>query len=150
MGYIEQVLQPGEEILHRARLHWFVYLHALGSTVLAAALLVGGYYFHGGIAYVPAAAVGAVAVYAWIGAWVRRITTELAVTNRRIIIKRGLISRRTIEMNMDKVESVDVVQSVLGRVFDYGDIVVRGTGAGLEPLRTVEAPLKLRGFVTAR
>ena len=150
MGYIDQVLQPDEQILHRAKLHWLIYMHALGSTALAAVLLVVGYQFHGGIALVPGAAVGVVAIYAWLDAWIRRSTTELAVTNRRIIIKRGFISRRTIEMNMDKVESVDVVQSVLGRVFDYGDIVVRGTGAGLEPLRTVEAPLKLRSLVTAR
>ncbi|HMK69243.1 MAG TPA: PH domain-containing protein [Stellaceae bacterium] len=150
MSYIDQVLQPGEQIVHRAKLHWFIYLHALATTALAAALLIAGNYFGDRIAYVPGVLVGIVALYAWLGAWIRRSTTELAVTNRRIIIKRGWISRRTIEMNMDKVESVDVLQSLMGRIFDYGDIVVRGTGSGLEPLRTVGSPLKLRSFVTAR
>ena len=150
MSYIDQVLQPGEQIVHRAKLHWFIYLHALATSALAAALLIAGSYLPDRIAYIPGLLVGAVAIYAWLGAWIRRSTTELAVTNRRIIIKRGWISRRTIEMNMDKVESVDVLQSLMGRIFDYGDIVVRGTGAGLEPLRTVGSPLKLRSFVTAR
>jgi len=150
MSYIDQVLQPGEQIVHRAKLHWFIYLHALATSALAVALLIAGSYLPDRIAYIPGLLVGVVAIYAWLGAWIRRSTTELAVTNRRIIIKRGWISRRTIEMNMDKVESVDVLQSLMGRIFDYGDIVVRGTGAGLEPLRTVGSPLKLRSFVTAR
>jgi uncharacterized membrane protein YdbT with pleckstrin-like domain len=84
------------------------------------------------------------------GAWLRRWTTEIAVTDRRIIYKRGLIRRHTIEMNMDKVESVDVDQSVLGRIFDYGDVLVRGTGVGFEPLQMIAAPIALRNAVTAR
>jgi uncharacterized membrane protein YdbT with pleckstrin-like domain len=92
-------------------------------------------------------AVGLVAVFR---AWFRRWTTEIAVTDRRIIFKRGFIRRFTIEMHMDKVESVDVDQSVLGRIFDYGDVVVRGTGTGFEPLHMIEAPIKLRNAVTAK
>jgi uncharacterized membrane protein YdbT with pleckstrin-like domain len=70
----------------------------------------------------------------FIPAWVKRRTTELAVTNRRVIYKRGFVRRHTIEMNMDKVESVDVDQSFWGRIFNYGTIVVHGTGGSLEPL----------------
>jgi uncharacterized membrane protein YdbT with pleckstrin-like domain len=83
-------------------------------------------------------------------AWFKRWTTEVDVTERRIVYKRGLIWRHTVEMNMDKVESVDVDQSVLGRLLDYGDITLRGTGAGLEPLRSIEAMLEFRNHVTAR
>ena len=79
----------------------------------------------------------------------RRWTTELAVTNRRVIYKRGFISRHTIEMNMDKVESVDVDQTILGRMMGYGNIVVRGTGSGLEPMRDIADPLTFRNHVTA-
>jgi len=150
MGYVDEVLQPGEQLLHRAKLHWLIYLHALIALAIAAALLASGIYFGGGLALIPAAAVGLIALNFWFAAWFRRSTTELAVTSRRIIVKYGWIRRRTLEMNMDKVESVDVDQSLLGRIFDFGDVIVRGTGAGLEPVRTVAAPLKFRSFVTAR
>ena len=64
----------------------------------------------------------------FVSAWFRRWTTEIDVTDRRIVYKRGFINRHTVEMNMDKVESVDVDQSFWGRLLDYGDIIVRGTG----------------------
>ncbi|MGA9197580.1 MAG: PH domain-containing protein, partial [Pseudolabrys sp.] len=53
-------------------------------------------------------------------------------------------------MNMDKVESVDVDQSILGRMLNYGDITIRGTGVGIEPLSNIDAPLEFRNQVTAR
>jgi uncharacterized membrane protein YdbT with pleckstrin-like domain len=81
-------------------------------------------------------------------AWFRRYTTEIAVTNRRIIYKRGFISRRTIEMQMDKVESVDVDQTIWGRIFGYGDITIRGVGVGIEPLKNIDAPIEFRNHVT--
>jgi uncharacterized membrane protein YdbT with pleckstrin-like domain len=81
-------------------------------------------------------------------AWIQQATTEIAVTDRRIILKTGLFQRRTTKMHLDKVESVDVRQSLFGRSLDYGTVVVRGTGAGVEPLTNVAAPLNLRSFVT--
>jgi uncharacterized membrane protein YdbT with pleckstrin-like domain len=84
------------------------------------------------------------------GGWFRRWTTEIDVTNRRIVYKRGFIKRHTVEMNMDKVESVDVDQSIFGRLLNHGDITIRGTGIGLEPLRGIGAPLEFRNHVTAR
>jgi uncharacterized membrane protein YdbT with pleckstrin-like domain len=83
-------------------------------------------------------------------AWFRRWTTEVDVTDRRVVFKRGFIKRHTVELNMDKVESVDVDQSVLGRLLDYGDITIRGTGIGIEPLRGIGSPLDFRNHVTAR
>ena len=81
---------------------------------------------------------------AWFDWW----TTEIAVTDRRVITKTGFIRRKTTEMNMEKVESVDVDQSVLGRILDYGDVIVRGTGSGLAPMRNIDAPLELRNHIT--
>src|SRR5262249_59455107 len=66
----------------------------------------------------------ACAVIALLVGWFRRWTTEMAVTDRRIIYKRGFIRRHTIEMHLDKVESVDVDQSILGRIFGFGDILI--------------------------
>ena len=85
--------------------------------------------------------VGAVLVAA---ALIQRLTTELVLTDRRIITKRGLIARDTVEMNLGKVESVRVNQGLLARILNYGDVTVIGTGASLEPLRGIANPLELR------
>ena len=74
---------------------------------------------------------------------------QLKSTDRRVIIKRGFIRRATMEMNLQKIESVDVDQSLIGRIFDYGTVTIRGVGSSYEPLRLIDAPLKLRSTVTA-
>ena len=150
MKYVDKVLQPGETVLFVTTVHWLNYAPAMLLLIAA----IGTQFFAiGGDEFLwrtisllcfAASLLGAA------GAWFRRWTTEIAVTDRRIIYKRGFIRRHTIEMNMDKVESVDVDQSVFGRIFGYGDVLVRGTGAGLEPLRMIEAPVEFRNAVTAR
>jgi uncharacterized membrane protein YdbT with pleckstrin-like domain len=89
------------------------------------------------------------ALSAALRAFIRRATTELAVTDHRVIYKSGLLSRHTIEMNRDKVESVDVDQSLLGRILGYGTVIVRGTGGSLEPIRNIGDPLRFRTHITA-
>ena len=84
-----------------------------------------------------------------VGPAIQRATTELAVTNRRIIHKTGLIRRHTVEMTRGQVESVDVDQSILGRFMNFGDIVVHGTGTTPEPFRFIADPLKFRSAITA-
>ena len=70
-----------------------------------------------------------------LGAWIRRRATEIVVTDRRVIFKRGLISRHTVEMNVSKIETVDVEQGLAGRIWDYGTVLIRGTGLGLRAAR---------------
>jgi uncharacterized membrane protein YdbT with pleckstrin-like domain len=74
----------------------------------------------------------------------------MAVTNHRVIYKRGFIRRHTVEMNMDKVETVDVDQSLLGRILGFGTIRVLGTGQGIETLNRIGSPILLRNAITAR
>jgi uncharacterized membrane protein YdbT with pleckstrin-like domain len=155
MGYIDRILQPGERRLYAGKIHWVVYLPALvlGAVALTLWMFATTREAEGflttlcryGAVLFLLAAVGAV-LWAWFNAW----TTELQITDRRIIYKEGFIRRRTREMNMDKVESVDVDQSILGRIFDYGDITVHGTGETQEPFKMVAAPLEFRNHVTAR
>jgi uncharacterized membrane protein YdbT with pleckstrin-like domain len=87
------------------------------------------------------------ALCAWLAAWVERLTTEIAVTSRRVILKRGLVWRSTMELNAGKIESVQVDQSITGRILNFGTVSARGTGAGLEPIRRVAAPLRLRAAI---
>jgi uncharacterized membrane protein YdbT with pleckstrin-like domain len=96
-----------------------------------------------------AAIFGAFTIASWARAAIRRATTELAVTDRRVIYKAGLLARHTLEMNRSKVESVDVDQSILGRIFSFGTIIVRGTGGSLEPIRMISDPLTFRSHITA-
>jgi uncharacterized membrane protein YdbT with pleckstrin-like domain len=84
------------------------------------------------------------------GAWFDRWITEFAVTDRRVIYKRGCITRHTAEMNMDKVESVSLNQSILVRRLEYGTLHVLGTGQGIEHLHRIAQPLALRAAIIAR
>lgn len=152
MSYIQKVLQPGETVLYRTRLHWFVYGRAVILLVIAIACAAAGYAAGGDEFKDTGLAVGGVillfAIIAALHAAIRRVSTELAVTDHRVIFKRGIISRYTIEMARSKVESVDVVQSVSGRIFNYGTILVRGTGGSLEPFRMIADPLPFRSAIT--
>jgi uncharacterized membrane protein YdbT with pleckstrin-like domain len=78
---------------------------------------------------------------------VRRNATEMALTNRRVVIKTGLVGRTTIEMLLNKVESIEVSETVLGRMLGYGTIVVIGTGGTPEPFHRVAHPLEFRSKV---
>ncbi len=152
MSYAEKILQPDETIVHVTGLHWFVYLPALGFLILAIAAAVLSNNVASNIAslvLLGAAVLGFLALLAWLRGFLRRYGTELVVTNRRVIFKRGLVRRHTVEMNMSKVESVDVDQSIAGRLFGYGTVTIRGTGGGIEPLRNISDPLDFRNHVTA-
>jgi uncharacterized membrane protein YdbT with pleckstrin-like domain len=152
MKYIDRVRQPGETVVHIARLHWLIFVTAIVRGTVAAGLLIGGWFAAGDlrtILTIVGAAAGLYAVAAAVRAIILRITTELAVTDRRVIYKSGLISRHTLEMNRSKVESVDVDQSIWGRLLGFGTIIVRGTGGSLEPIRMVHDPLTFRSHITA-
>jgi len=151
MSYVQRVLQPGEVVRHTASIHWIVYWP--GLALILAGLAIYGYAEVGARAgttlwHWVAGISAIVGVFLLIPEWFTWWTTEIAVTDRRIIFKEGFISRNTVEMHMDKVESVDVEQSILGRILNYGDVIVKGTGSGFEPLNRIAAPLDLRNHIT--
>jgi uncharacterized membrane protein YdbT with pleckstrin-like domain len=152
MNYVRRVLQPGETVTHVTRLHWMIFVPAIlwftaAIVLLIAALTLDGDLRIGGEALAAFAAI--FGLVAGVPALIRRTTTELAVTDRRVIYKSGILARHTLEMNRSKVESVDVDQSVLGRILDFGTITVRGTGGSLEPIRMIGDPLTFRSHITA-
>jgi uncharacterized membrane protein YdbT with pleckstrin-like domain len=154
MGYIDRILQPGEQRLYSGRMHWVVYLPGAVLTVAALVLWVFSLVSDTtGIAtlWLLLAALCFVVGVIWLfWAWFEQWTTEFEITDRRVVHKRGFIRRQTVEMNMDKIESVDVNQTVLGRILDYGDIIIKGTGTELAPFHRVGAPIEFRNHVTAR
>jgi uncharacterized membrane protein YdbT with pleckstrin-like domain len=150
MSYVQSVLQPDERVKYITHIHWMIFLPGIGLFILAVlfyllALNTSVFPFWAGIACLLLI----LAVMALLSAWFKRATTEIAITDRRIIYKRGFISRRTIEMEMDKVESVDVNQSIMGRILNYGDIVIRGVGVGMEPLTSIGSPIEFRNHLIA-
>jgi uncharacterized membrane protein YdbT with pleckstrin-like domain len=152
MHYVRRVLQPGENVVHATRMHWIIFVPAMLWLAAALVLLIIGFSKDGDLR-IGGEALAAIAfifgIAAGTPAFIRWISTELAVTDRRVIYKAGLISRHTLEMNRSKVESVDVDQTLLGRMLSFGTITVRGTGGSLEPIRMVSDPLTFRSHITA-
>ena len=151
MPYVDRVLQEGESVRHIARISWVTYLPGLFLWAVAgvlAGILPSAPALHF-LVLTVAAIVFIIGAILLARAWFHRVTTEIAVTDRRIIYKRGFVRRYTVEMHMDKVESVDVDQSILGRLLDYGDVIIHGTGMGIEPLPNIDHPLELRNHITA-
>lgn len=149
-SYVQKVLQQGENVIYQAKLSWVMYLPGL-LVLIGAALVFGLVRAFFGATYwgdILAMIITAVGLYMVAAEWFERWTTEIAITDRRIIFKRGFIRRDTIEMSVEKVESVDVNQSLLGRLLDYGNITIRGTGTGFAPLRSIDSPLDFRSHVT--
>jgi uncharacterized membrane protein YdbT with pleckstrin-like domain len=124
MSYIDDSLIEGEVVLHRARISWW---SQFGLLLLGALLLV--------------VAVGLLFLAA---AWIKVHATEIAITNRRVIAKFGFIRRHTIEINLEKVESLRVEQGLMGRVLNYGTIFIGGTGTALAPIPDIADPLVFR------
>jgi uncharacterized membrane protein YdbT with pleckstrin-like domain len=152
MNYVARVLQPDENVILVTRMHPILFLPAILWLVAALALLIAALSTGGDLRIAGEALAAFCAVFALaagIPALIRRTTTELAVTDRRVIYKSGIIARHTLEMNRSKVESVDVDQSLLGRILGFGTIIVRGTGGSLEPIRMISDPLTFRSHITA-
>ena len=153
--YIDDILQPGEKVLYSTNAHWIFYMPAIAAWVAVLILLV----LSGTASAVPSlvlvcwasAAVVAIAALYWtFRAWFHRFTTETDVTNMRVVHKTGFIKRRSFEMALDKVESVDVDQSILGRILNYGDVTILGVGEGRETIRTIASPLAFRSAITTK
>ena len=152
MSYVQRVLQPGEVVRHVAGLSWVAYLPGLLVWLVGLIALIvipDERAFVNLIRLGVAGLCGVGGLFLIARAAFSQWTTEIAVTDRRVIYKTGFIQRNTTEMHMDKVESVEVKQSVLGRILDYGHVEIRGVGTGFEPLRNIAAPLELRNHITA-
>src|SRR6201982_1769978 len=121
--YIDEILQAGEKVLYSTNLHWIFYWRAIAAWVLALVTLVlSRFTTTEGLILLclsTSAVVALAALYWTVTAWFHRWTTETDVTNLRVVRKAGFIKRRTFEMSLDKVESVDVDQNILGRLVSY-------------------------------
>ena len=145
-SYVQNDLNPGERIVYEASLHWMIYLGPILLLGVGMVMSVPGLGFgamSGGLAMLGVALLWLLISY------IRQRTSEFAVTDKRVIIKLGWLSRRTIEINMSRVESVQVDQDIFGRFLNYGTITVIGTGGTKEPFTLIDDPLAFRRAVQA-
>lgn len=153
MRYVDQVLQPGEEVRRVTTISRVGFLRGLAALVAGLVILFLtlplAMPFLRLSGQVAALLLVAFALYLIGLAWWRRFTTEVAVTDRRVIYAVGFVNRHTVEINMDKIESIDVEQGLMARLLNYGDIAIHGTGDTHEVLREIDHPLEFRSCVTA-
>ncbi len=124
MSYIDDSLLEGERVLHKARISWWsqFWMLLVGTVTLVAVV---------GIVFLAVA-------------WLRVRSTEIAITNLRVIAKTGFVKRDTVEINLDKVEALKVEQGFWGRMLNYGTILISGAGTAVAPMRDIADPLVFR------
>jgi membrane protein YdbS with pleckstrin-like domain len=152
MGYVDKHLLEGEKVVYRARLHRIIFLPPLALAVLGiiVAVLINYYFTNWKAACIVGAAFLIVAILFAIPRYIRYATSEFAVTNKRVTVKVGLIYRDTLELVLVKVETIGVEQTILGRVLNYGTIIVTGTGGTKEPFKDIAKPIEFRERVQSQ
>jgi uncharacterized membrane protein YdbT with pleckstrin-like domain len=148
MGYVERHLLPGERVVYKTRLHWVLFVKpALVLLAGLALMIVLRLVQDPPWLWMIGGAVALVGLLWGLVHYVELMTSEFAVTTSRLIFKVGLISRYTTELLLSKVESIGVQQGLLGRVLNYGDLTVTGTGGAREVFRRVRDPIGFRNHV---
>lgn len=108
MAYLEKRLGGGEHIVHRGRFHWLGYAQAWLALLVLGIFLVG--------------------IYIFARMMLIRLTTEMVVTNQRVVLKRGWLSVDVDSLTLEAVESIKMKESLLGRILGYGRVMVSGKG----------------------
>lgn len=153
MSYVDDNLTKNEKVLFLAHVSSAVFLRSLFSAILAMSVSLLYFFNRSVLATKPGERLllitvtvcfAFIAIVQTLQATIRFVTTEFAITNRRLIAKTGFIRRHTVEMLLMKVESVSVNQSIFGRIFDFGTIIITGTGGTREGFRVIAEPLEVR------
>ncbi|NBI13627.1 PH domain-containing protein [[Haemophilus] felis] len=127
MGYVQNNLLKDETIIHQAQVSWWSQLTRIIIGILLLPIGIG--------------------ILFLIAAFINVKTTELALTDKRIIAKFGFIRRDTVELRLEKIESIGVHQGFLGRMLGFGSVIVRGTGGTGAPIPFISNPIEFRSRV---
>ncbi len=145
MSYVENNLLDNEKILYQSKIHWIVFVSPCVWILITLIIATQSRIF------LPLAMVASIlAVYYLISAFIRYKFSEYAVTDKRVLIKIGFISRESLEMFLQKIEGIQVRQNIPGRIFNYGTIIVIGTGGTPSFFPTIDEPLTFRKNVQAQ
>ena len=150
MGYVERNLLKGEEVVYRASIHWAVFLPSIFWALLVIACLIGAAKMTDEtdkqLFLIWAAMVGLVFLFSLIGELVTKLSAEYVLTNKRLVMKSGIIARNTMELVLVKCEGVSVDQSILGRILGYGTIWAT-TGGARNKYRKIASPIEFRNRI---
>jgi uncharacterized membrane protein YdbT with pleckstrin-like domain len=142
LSYIDKNLMEGEEVIYRTKLHWFIFVRPL-ITFLIFMMLLGM-----GQPYSSLAVLVFLLVMYWsINAFIQFVSSEFALTNKRVLIKHGFVKRNSLETLLSKIEGIQVQQGILGRLFDYGTIIIIGMGGTKNPFHKIQKPMEFRKAV---
>ena len=145
MSYIDGNLLAGEQVVYRTRLHWLLFMGPVLFT--AVVLLPIAWFLDNGTwssyAWIPLA----LGLFILLATFIKRQSSDFAVTNKRVMMKVGVFSTRSVELLLNKIEAISVNQSFIGRIFGYGDIVVTGSGGTREAFSHIQGPLEFRRAV---
>lgn len=145
MSYIDRNLLPGETVVYRTRLHWVLFIGPLLFTIIVLVpitwFLASGTW--NGFAWIPAV----LGLGILIPPLIKRQSSDFAVTNKRVMMKVGVFRTRSVELLLGKIEAIAVNQSLSGRIFGYGDIVVTGSGGTEEIFSHIQRPNEFRRAV---
>lgn len=167
MLYIQQSLGPDEELVHIGEFHWiytlqsfFAIVWGMVASIFVIVAAIAAYkqlgYYPEGLPWVegvqnlhPGIRIGAFLVFvlgvlSFANRMVVKATTEIAITNSRLVYKRGLVARQVGEISIDRIEGVNVLQSIFGRLFGYGRLAIRGMGVGEVILPPIDDPITFR------
>lgn len=145
MSYIDGNLLDGEHVVYRTRLHWLLFVMPVLFTVVVllplAWLMANGTWKS--FAWIPLS----FGLIVLVATFIKRQSSDFAVTNKRVMMKVGVFATRSIELLLNKIEAIAVNQSLMGRVFGYGDIAVTGSGGTKETFSRIQGPLEFRRAV---
>lgn len=140
MGYINKTLLPDEKIIYLSHPHWIVVFRSLVVLILIAAfLLIRGPYSLLFISFFSL-----LGLVACLPGLIVYYSSEFGITDKRVIMKSGFISRYAFENSLDRIEGVEISQSIMGRIFDYGSIRIRGVSGTNELFSAVRHPFRFR------
>jgi len=167
--YIRQSLSDHEELIHIAEFHWMYTINAIMNMVFSFALAIGimivalkfepimlgavapegAGFFDRVMSLHPVVKILALFIFLmgvlkFVQMMIIKITTEIGVTDIRLVYKRGLVARAVGEINIDRIEGVNVIQGILGRIFGYGRVMVRGMGVGEVVLPPISQPIRFK------
>jgi len=151
MAYYTSVLPPNEQVKYVGSLLWMIYKNSIAFGVLAVIAALA--YSESSEDQRPVALIAVtilllLAVISFVRFWSDTVTTKIVAADKRITHEVGWIVRRTEEMNITKVETVDVSQGIAGRILGFGTVLIRGIGGSWEPPRRLASPLELRNAIT--
>ncbi|EKE00565.1 MAG: putative membrane-associated protein [uncultured bacterium] len=142
MLYAEKTLLPGEKILYYTKPHYIIFYRAVLWVVFAALILISNYIgtFIGKLLLLTS-------IFSCINVFIDYYCSEFVITNKRVLIKLGFIRRQSLEIFLERIEGIYVDQGIVGRMLNFGTLIVGGIGGTKNPFFYIPDPIKFRSNV---